>query len=80
MADARPLGVSARDLRTGQEHSIEVKPSYGLTDDQIEKMLIESFEFAEEDIRKRQLVEARTAPLNMHLHPTRTTVFTPQVL
>ena len=53
------LTVSARDLRTGQEHSIEVKPSYGLTDDQIEKMLIDSFEFAEEDIRRRQLVEAR---------------------
>ena len=53
------LTVSARDLRTGQEHSIEVKPSYGLTDDQIEKMLIDSFEFAEEDIRKRQLIEAR---------------------
>src|SRR5260370_526930 len=53
------LTVSARDLRTGQEHSIEVKPSYGLTDDQIEQMLIDSFEFAEEDIRKRQLIEAR---------------------
>jgi molecular chaperone DnaK len=53
------LKVSARDLRTGQEHSIEVKPSYGLTDDQIERMLIDSFEFAEEDVRKRQLVEAR---------------------
>jgi molecular chaperone DnaK (HSP70) len=53
------LTVSARDLRTGQEHSIEVKPSYGLTDDQIERMLLDSFEFAEEDIRKRQLVEAR---------------------
>ena len=53
------LTVGARDLRTGQEHSIEVKPSYGLTDEQIEKMLIDSFEFAEEDIRKRQLIEAR---------------------
>jgi molecular chaperone DnaK len=53
------LTVSARDLRTGQEHSIEVKPSYGLTDEQIEKMLIDSFEFAEEDVRKRQLIEAR---------------------
>jgi molecular chaperone DnaK len=53
------LTVSARDLRTGQEHSIEVKPSYGLTDEQIEKMLIDSFEFAEQDIRKRQLIEAR---------------------
>ena len=53
------LTVSARDLRTGQEHSIEVKPSYGLTDEQIEKMLLDSFEFAEEDVRKRQLIEAR---------------------
>ncbi|HXU37371.1 MAG TPA: Fe-S protein assembly chaperone HscA [Blastocatellia bacterium] len=53
------LTVSARDQRTGQEHSVEVKPSYGLTDEQIEKMLIDSFEFAEEDIRRRQLVEAR---------------------
>ncbi|HZM85848.1 MAG TPA: Fe-S protein assembly chaperone HscA [Blastocatellia bacterium] len=53
------LTVSARDLRTQQEHSIEVKPSYGLSDEQIEKMLLDSFEFAEEDIRKRQLVEAR---------------------
>jgi Fe-S protein assembly chaperone HscA len=53
------LTVSARDLRTGQQHSIEVKPSYGLTDEQIEKMLLDSFEFAEEDVRKRQLIEAR---------------------
>jgi molecular chaperone DnaK len=53
------LTVGARDLRTGQEHSVEVKPSYGLTDEQIEKMLLDSFEFAEEDVRRRQLVEAR---------------------
>jgi Fe-S protein assembly chaperone HscA len=53
------LTVSARDLRTGQEQSIEVKPSYGLSDEQIERMLLDSFEFAEEDIRKRQLIEAR---------------------
>ena len=53
------LTVRARDLRTGHEHSIEVKPSYGLTDEQIEKMLLDSFEFAEEDILKRQLIEAR---------------------
>jgi molecular chaperone DnaK (HSP70) len=52
------LTVSARDMRTGQEQSIEVKPSYGLTDEQIEKMLLDSFEFAEEDVRKRQ-TEAR---------------------
>jgi molecular chaperone DnaK (HSP70) len=54
------LTVSAQDLRTGQQQSIEVKPSYGLSDEQIEKMLMDSMEFAEEDLRKRQLVEART--------------------
>jgi molecular chaperone DnaK (HSP70) len=53
------LTVGARDLRTGLEQSVEVKPSYGLTDEQIEKMLLDSFEYAEEDVRKRQLVEAR---------------------
>jgi Fe-S protein assembly chaperone HscA len=53
------LTVSARDVRTGQEQSIEVKPSYGLTDDQIEKMLIDSIEFAEQDIKKRQVIDAR---------------------
>jgi molecular chaperone DnaK (HSP70) len=53
------LTVSARDLRTGQEQSIEVKPSYGLADEQIERMLMESMEFAEEDFRKRLVIEAR---------------------
>jgi len=53
------LTVSARDVRTGQEQSIEVKPSYGLSDEQIERMLVESLEFAEEDVRKRQLIESR---------------------
>ncbi|MGA9772752.1 MAG: Fe-S protein assembly chaperone HscA [Blastocatellia bacterium] len=53
------LTVKAKDQRTGQEQSIEVKPSYGLNDEQIEKMLMDSMEFAEEDIRKRQLIEAR---------------------
>jgi Fe-S protein assembly chaperone HscA len=53
------LTVTARDVRTNQEQSVEVKPSYGLSDEQIEKMLLDSLEFAEEDIRKRQLIEAR---------------------
>jgi molecular chaperone DnaK len=53
------LTVSARDQRTAEEQSIEVKPSYGLSDEQIEKMLIDSFEFAEDDMRRRQLIEAR---------------------
>jgi molecular chaperone DnaK (HSP70) len=42
-----------------KEHSVEVKPSYGLTDDQVEAMIQESYERAEEDIRERQVREAR---------------------
>lgn len=53
------LNVSARDVRTGKEHSVEVKPSYGLTDDQVEAMIRESYEKAEEDFAARQVREAR---------------------
>jgi Fe-S protein assembly chaperone HscA len=53
------LSVSARDVRTGESQSVEVKPSYGLTDEQIEKMLLDSLEFAEQDLETRQLIEAR---------------------
>lgn len=53
------LNVSARDLRTGKEQSVEVKPSYGLTEEQVESMIRESVEKAEEDFRERQLREAR---------------------
>ncbi|HWZ42199.1 MAG TPA: molecular chaperone DnaK, partial [Candidatus Saccharimonadales bacterium] len=48
------LHVSAREQRSGQEAQIEVKPTYGLTDDQVEKMILDSFDFAEEDFRQRQ--------------------------
>ncbi|HXR75781.1 MAG TPA: Fe-S protein assembly chaperone HscA [Bryobacteraceae bacterium] len=53
------LQVAARDARTGKEHSVEVKPSYGLTDDQVEAMIRESFDKAEQDMRERQVREAR---------------------
>jgi len=53
------LHVSARELRTGLEQAIEVKPSYGLTDEEVERMLLESFEHAEDDIERRMLIEAR---------------------
>jgi molecular chaperone DnaK (HSP70) len=53
------LNVTARDLRTGKEHSVDVKPSYGLTDEQVEKMIQESFEKAEQDFQDRQVREAR---------------------
>ena len=54
------LSVSALDLRTRLERSVEVKPSYGLTDDEVEQLLEESIDFAEEDIEQRLLIEART--------------------
>ena len=54
------LQVGAKDLRNGQQHSIEVQPSYGLDDTEIERMLEESIEYAEQDFAERQLIEART--------------------
>jgi molecular chaperone DnaK (HSP70) len=53
------LQVAARDLRTNEEHTIEVQPSYGLDDAEVERMLEESIEFAEQDFSARQLIEAR---------------------
>jgi Fe-S protein assembly chaperone HscA len=53
------LRVSAREQRSGKEAEIDVQPSYGLTDEQVENMLLESFDFAEEDFRQRQVIEAR---------------------
>jgi molecular chaperone DnaK len=53
------LSVTARDQRTGKEHSVEVKPSYGLTDEQVEKMIQESVEQAEQDFSARQVREQR---------------------
>ena len=53
------LQVSAKDLRTSEQQSLEVQPSYGLNDAEIERMLEESIEFAEQDFTGRQLIEAR---------------------
>ncbi len=53
------LSVTARDRRTGKEQSVEVKPSYGLTDEQVERMIQESFEKAEQDLNDRQVREVR---------------------
>jgi molecular chaperone DnaK len=53
------LSVSAKELRTSIEQTIEVKPSYGLTDEEVERMLIASFEHAETDVEARLLIEAR---------------------
>lgn len=52
------LQVSAREQRSGKEAQVEVKPTYGLTDEQVEAMILESFDMAEEDITARQVIEA----------------------
>ena len=53
------LSVAATELRTGIEQAIEVKPSYGLTEQEVERMLIESFEHAEADFDARLLIDER---------------------
>jgi len=53
------LQVTARELTTGVEQSVQVKPSHGLTDEEIERMLLESIDHADEDVRRRLLAENR---------------------
>jgi molecular chaperone HscA len=53
------LNVSAREETTGKESSIQVKPSYGLSDDEVERMLLDSFSHAEADVNLRLLTEQR---------------------
>jgi Fe-S protein assembly chaperone HscA len=53
------LSVTATELRTNIQQTIEVKPSYGLTDEQVEQMLLDSFEHAEADFAARLLIEAK---------------------
>ncbi|MBH0195928.1 MAG: Hsp70 family protein, partial [Nitrospira sp.] len=53
------LNVTASDMRTGQSQSIDVKPSYGLSDHEVEQMIEDSFKFAQEDVTARKLIEAR---------------------
>jgi Fe-S protein assembly chaperone HscA len=54
------LQVAAREMHTGTQSTVEVQPSYGLSDLEIEHMLEESIEHAEQDFTERQLIEART--------------------
>jgi Fe-S protein assembly chaperone HscA len=63
------LEVRARELHTGQTGGVEVQPSYGLTDAEIETMLDESIEYAEQDFARRQLIEARNEAESI-LHAT----------
>jgi Fe-S protein assembly chaperone HscA len=70
------LSVTARELRTNVEQTIEVKPSYGLTDDEVERMLLESFEHAEADFAARLLIEARNEAESV-VHATEKTLRSP---
>lgn len=54
------LTVEAIELRSGLKQEVEVKPTYGLTDEQVEQMLLDSVENARGDVSKRMLIEART--------------------
>jgi len=71
------LSVEARELRTGIEQTIEVKPSYGLTDGEVERMLIESFEHAEADFEARLLIEARNEAESV-IHATEKSLRSPE--
>ena len=59
------LKVSATELRSGVAQSIDVKPQYGLTDEEVEKMLLDSLTHAKDDIQTRALVEATTEAQQM---------------
>jgi molecular chaperone HscA len=61
------LAVSARELGSGVEASVAVKPSYGLADDEIARMLQESFSTAQQDVKARALAEARVEAERMQM-------------
>lgn len=54
------LKVQAIELRSGVKQEVEVKPTYGLTDEEVEKMLLDSVTHAKDDVQQRMVIEART--------------------
>src|SRR5258708_12222137 len=70
------LTVTASELRTEIEQTVEVKPSYGLTDEQVEQMLVDSFEHAEADFAARLLIDARNEAETV-IHATEKTLRAP---
>ncbi|MBI3611285.1 MAG: molecular chaperone DnaK [Nitrospirae bacterium] len=65
------LQVGAKDLRSGREQTVEVKPSYGLSDDDVTRMIKESFTFAKSDMDARLLIEARNEAATILRHTER---------
>ena len=72
------LSVTASELRTEIEQTVEVKPSYGLTDEQVEQMLLDSFENAEADFAARLVIEARNEAENV-VHATEKSLRAPDI-
>ncbi len=72
------LSVTASELRTEIEQTVEVKPSYGLTDEQVEQMLMDSFENAEADFAARLLIEARNEAENV-IHASEKSLRAPDI-
>lgn len=54
------LKIQALELRSGVKQEVEVTPTYGITDDQVEQMLMDSITHAQDDVSQRMLIEART--------------------
>ncbi|MBK0378984.1 Fe-S protein assembly chaperone HscA [Mucilaginibacter segetis] len=54
------LKIQAMELRSGVKQEVEVKPTYGITDEQVEQMLMDSITHAQDDVSQRMLIEART--------------------
>jgi molecular chaperone HscA len=54
------LKIQAIELRSGVKQEVDVKPTYGITDDQVEQMLMDSITYAKDDVNQRMLIEART--------------------
>jgi Fe-S protein assembly chaperone HscA len=65
------LTTTARELRTGKAASIEVKPTYGLTETDVQRMVEESFQYAEADVEARMLVEVRNEADTVATHVRR---------
>jgi molecular chaperone DnaK (HSP70) len=65
------LQVQAKELRTGKEASIEVKPTYGLSEADVERMVEDSFTYAEADVETRMLIETRNEAETVITHVER---------
>jgi molecular chaperone DnaK (HSP70) len=65
------LQVTAKELRTGKAAAIEVRPTYGLSDTDVERMVEESFEYAEADVEARMLIEVRNEADTVMTHVRR---------